>query len=108
MGLLYQLSCLSCYNLAMEQDYRNHRDDENSPEIPDDISELVDDIQDRADQRRKALEIGLENARKAETQEQKEYWMLKAMEFGDILDEYTKSMYPELFPNDDPSSPEQG
>ena len=84
----------------MEQENRNHGNDENIPEIPDDISGLVDDIQDRASQRRKAVEINLENAKNAKTQEERDYWMLKAMEFGDILDEY-KSMYPELFSDND-------
>ena len=71
-------------------------DDENLPPAPEDISELVDDLHDREAQRRKALRILLARAEAAETQDEREHWMLKAMEFGDILDEF-RDQFPELF-----------
>lgn len=59
----------------------------------------MEDIHDRADQRTKAVEICLENAKNATSQKERDYWMVSAMEFGDILDEY-KNRYPELFFDD--------
>lgn len=79
----------------------DNEDDRILPETPNDISRLVEDIQDREAQRRKAVEINLENAKAASSEDERDYWLVKAMEFGDILDEY-KSQYPELFPSGDP------
>lgn len=89
----------------MEQENHNRGDDENIPEIPDDISGLVESIQDQDRQRRKAVEINLENARKAKTPEERGYWMRQAMIFADIADEY-RGMYPELFSDGGPQAPQ--
>lgn len=61
-------------------------------------------------QRRKALEVALEKAKSATSQEEKDFWMVKAMEFGDIIEQY-KGLYPELLldinPDDDTRPPNQ-
>lgn len=69
--------------------------DDDLPQIPDDIAGLEEDIFDREAQRRKALEIALEQAKSATSQEERDFWMVKAMDFGDILEQY-KGLYPEL------------
>jgi len=65
--------------------------------IPDDISDLVENIYDRDEQRQKAIRINLENARTAESQEERDYWLTKAMEMGEIAKEL-RDQFLELFP----------
>lgn len=79
----------------MEQGKGNHSEEEDS--IPDDISDLVESIYDRDDQRQKAILMNLENASIAETQEERDYWLTKAMEMGEIAKEL-RDQFPELFP----------
>lgn len=88
----------------MEQEHSHQEDDANIPRIPDDISELIEDIHDRADQREKAIEICLEKARSAKNQYERDHWIVSAMEFGGILEEY-KKRYPELFGDNDSQEP---
>lgn len=76
----------------MEQDNGSHNNN-----IPDDISEMVENIYDRDEQRRKAIQINLENANVAESQEVRDYWLTKAMEMGEIAKEL-RDQFPELFP----------
>lgn len=78
-----------------------NNDDENFPEIPDDISAMVDGIYDREEQRRKAVEILLDRAMDSPSREERDRLMLKASEFGDILEEF-RGQFPELFPDDKP------
>lgn len=68
----------------------------NLPDVPDDVSDLTEDIHYRAEQRRRAIEVNLENAKNSATERDRDYWLAQAMEFADILDEY-RSLYPELF-----------
>jgi hypothetical protein len=70
---------------------------ENSDDIPDDISEIVESIYDRDKERQKAIRINLENASIAESQEARDYWLTKAMEMGEIAKEL-RDQFPELFP----------
>jgi hypothetical protein len=79
----------------MEQGNGNRH--ENRDNIPDDISGLVEDVYDRDEQRQKAIRINLENARLAESQEERDYWLTKAMEMGEIAKEL-RDQFPELFP----------
>ena len=72
---------------------------ENSSNIPDDLTDLVESIYDRDDQRQKAVRINLENASAAESQEERDYWLTKAMEMGEIAKEL-RDQFPELFPED--------
>jgi len=72
---------------------------ENGGNIPDDICEVVDDVYDRDDQRQKAILLNLENASMAESQEERDYWLTKAMEMGEIAKEL-RDQFPELFPED--------
>ena len=65
--------------------------------IPDDISDLVESIYGRDDQRQKAVLMNLENASLAESQEERDYWLTKAMEMGEIAKEL-RDQFPELFP----------
>lgn len=65
--------------------------------IPDDISDLVENIYDRDEQRQKAIRINLEHASIAESQEERDYWLTKAMEMGEIAKEL-RDQFPELFP----------
>jgi len=76
----------------MEQDNGSHNNN-----IPDNISEMVENIYDRDEQRRKAIQINLENANVAESQEERDYWLTKAMEMGEIAKEL-RDQFPELFP----------
>jgi hypothetical protein len=69
----------------------------NGNNIPDDISDLVENIYDRDEQRQKAIRINLENASAAELQEERDYWLTKAMEMGEIAKEL-RDQFPELFP----------
>lgn len=77
----------------------DNENNDNLPQIPDNISGLEGNIQDNESQRRRAVEKALEAAKSATTQEERDFWIVKAMEFGDILDEY-RGLYPELFPDD--------
>jgi len=70
---------------------------ENSSNIPDDLTDLVESIYDRDDQRKKAVRINLENAKAAESQKERDYWLTKAMEMGEIAKEL-RDQFPELFP----------
>jgi len=70
---------------------------ENSGNIPDDLTDLVESIYDRDDQRQKAVRINLENAKAASSQEERDYWLTKAMEMGEIAKEL-RGQFPELFP----------
>lgn len=70
-----------------------------SNNIPDDISGLVESIYDRDEQRQKAVRINLENASIAESQEERDYWLTKAMEMGEIAGEL-RDQFPELFQED--------
>lgn len=94
----------------MDQQPPDQPDDNNLPQIPDDISGLEQDVRDREVQRRKALEVALEKAKSATSQEEKDFWIVKAMEFGDILEQY-KGLYPELLsdinPDDGTQPPNQ-
>jgi len=72
---------------------------ENGGNIPDDISEVVDDVYSRDDQRQKAILLNLEHANAAESQEERDYWLTKAMEMGEIAKEL-RDQFPELFPED--------
>ena len=83
---------MKLYNLYMEQ---NNSGSNNN--IPDDISDLVENIYDRDEQRQKAIRINLENARTAESQEERDYWLTKAMEMGEIAKEL-RDQFLELFP----------
>jgi len=79
----------------MEQDNGIH--DENNDNIPDDIADLVESIHNRDNQRQKAIRMNLENAQTAESQEERDYWLTKAMEMGEIAKEL-RDQFPELFP----------
>jgi len=70
---------------------------EGGDNIPDDISDLVESIYGRDDQRQKAVLMNLENASIAESQEERDYWLTKAMEMGEIAKEL-RDQFPELFP----------
>jgi len=70
---------------------------EGGDNIPDDISDLVESIYGRDDQRQKAVLMNLENASLAESQEERDYWLTKAMEMGEIAKEL-RDQFPELFP----------
>lgn len=76
----------------MEQDNGSHNNN-----IPDDISEMVENIYNRDEQRRKAIQINLENANVVESQEERGYWLTKAMEMGEIAKEL-RDQFPEIFP----------
>lgn len=67
--------------------------------IPDDISDLVENIYDRDEQRQKAIRINLENASAAVSQQERDYWLTKAMEMGEIAKEL-RDQFPELFPEE--------
>lgn len=67
--------------------------------IPDDISDVVENIYDRDAQRQKAILMNLENASIAESQQERDYWLTKAMEMGEIAKEL-RDQFPELFPED--------
>lgn len=79
----------------------DNENNDNLPQIPNDISGLEENIQDNESQRRRAIQKALEAAKSAATQEERDFWIVKAMKFGDILDEY-RGKYPELFPDDNP------
>ena len=66
-------------------------------DIPDDVSEVVESIYERDDQRQRAVRINLENASIAKSQEEQDYWLTKAMEMGEIAKEL-RDQFPELFP----------
>jgi hypothetical protein len=72
---------------------------EGGDNIPDDISDLVESIYGRDDQRQKAVLMNLENASIAESQEERDYWLTKAMEMGEIAKEL-RDQFPELFPEE--------
>jgi len=72
---------------------------EGGDNIPDDISDLVESIYGRDDQRQKAVLMNLENASIAESQEERDYWLTKAMEMGKIAKEL-RDQFPELFPEE--------
>jgi len=72
---------------------------EGGDNIPDDISDLVESIYGRDDQRQKAVLMNLENASLAESQEERDYWLTKAMEMGEIAKEL-RDQFPELFPEE--------
>lgn len=83
----------------MGERHQRHESNHELPAIPDDLTELIEDTHDREHQRRKALEVALREAAAAKSDEVRQVWVLRAMEFGDILEEYT-AMYPELFPDE--------
>gem|GEM_PF-855862 len=83
------------YNSHM-MEQNNGGNGERGDDIPDDISELVENIYDRDEQRQKAIRINLENARVASSQEERDYWLTKAMEMGEIAKEL-RDQFPELF-----------
>lgn len=66
-------------------------------DIPDDISGMVENIYDRDEQRQRAQRLNLDNASVAESQEERDYWLTKAMEMGEIAKEL-RDQFPELFP----------
>lgn len=68
-------------------------------DIPDDISEIEEDVYDRDKQRQRAQRLNLGNASVAESQEERDYWLTKAMEMGEIAKEL-RNQFPELFPED--------
>ena len=72
---------------------------EGGDNIPDDISDLVESIYGRDDQRQKAVLMNLENASIAESQEERDYWLTKVMEMGEIAKEL-RDQFPELFPEE--------
>jgi len=72
---------------------------EGGDNIPDDMSDLVESIYGRDDQRQKAVLMNLENASIAESQEERDYWLTKAMEMGEIAKEL-RDQFPELFPEE--------
>lgn len=79
----------------MEQGKSGH--DESDAGTPDDISELTESVYDRDEQRQKAILMNLENASIAQSQEERDYWLIKAMEMGEIAKEL-RDQFPELFP----------
>lgn len=89
----------------MENDNANNgENNENPPQVPDDISDLVEDIHARDDQRQKAVDDMLKRANKAVSPEEREMWRLKAKEMEDIRDGFRRQ-FPETFPEDDEDSP---
>lgn len=79
----------------MEQGKSSH--DESDAVTPDDISELTESVYDRDEQRQKAILMNLENASISQSQEERDYWLTKAMEMGEIAKEL-RDQFPELFP----------
>ena len=77
----------------------NGEDNEATPQIPDDISELVSDIKERDAQRQKAIYEMLAKAEASISPEELEMWLLKVEEMEDIRDEL-RSQYPEIFPDE--------
>lgn len=84
----------------MERNTNYSSSDSGLPEIPGDISELVKDIEDREAQRRKAVEIMLERASTAISDDERDMWLFEAEKMEGILDEYKRNMYPEQFKGD--------
>ena len=83
---------MSSIILRTEQNDGGH-----SYDTSDDISEVINDIYDRDNQRQKAILLNLENASTAESQAMRDYWLTKAMEMGEIAKEL-RDQFPELFP----------
>lgn len=81
----------------MERDEGQPND---NPNIPDDISELVDDTQAREQQRQRAINEMLARADTAISPEEAEMWLEKAAEMEEIRDDF-RHHYPEIFPDED-------
>lgn len=73
-------------------------DDENF-DIPDDIAELVADIHDRAEQRRRAVEILITRAKQSDSLAEQQYLLATARRFAEVYREF-RHLYPEVLSND--------
>lgn len=69
------------------------------PIIPDDTAELITDVKDRETQRQHAIDLMLEKAAAAISDDERDMWIEKVKEFQSIHDEYIRT-YPEVFPDD--------
>lgn len=84
----------------MEQENgSNNEDDKKFREIQDDVSGLVDDIQDREQQRQKSIDMMHEKANASISEDEREMWLSKAKKMEEIHGEF-KGQFPELFPDD--------